>query len=145
MMSKVDLAVSYFREGFACSQAILAVYGEPLGLEQSMAFRIGEGFAGGIAGMGKTCGAVAGASMVIGLKYGRTRAGDKRAKEKTAKLLKKFIQRFEARNHSIECKELIGCEIDTPGKSRQARRKGVFSTICPGLVRDAAEIIEEIL
>jgi C_GCAxxG_C_C family probable redox protein len=145
MMNRIESAVACFNEGFACSQAILAVYGEPFGLERSTAFRIGEGFAGGIAGMGKTCGAVAGASMVIGLKYGRRRAKDRKARDRTAKLIKEFVSQFQDRNKSIECRELIGCEIDTPERMRAARKKGLFTTVCPELVRDAAEIIEEIL
>ena len=59
-MNKISEATELFREGCACSQAILAVYGQPLGLSRDLAMRIAAGFAGGMR-MGETCGAVTGA------------------------------------------------------------------------------------
>ena len=144
-MSNVEQAVSCFREGFACSQAILSTYGEEFGLDRNTALKIADGFAGGMAGMGRTCGAVVGSIMVIGLKHGRTKASDKQAKAKTVDLVREFVKRFESRNKSTVCKEMLGCEIDTPVKVGMARIKGLFSTVCPKVVRDAAEILEEIL
>jgi C_GCAxxG_C_C family probable redox protein len=55
--------------------------------------------------IGETCGAVTGALMVIGLKYGQTRVGGKAAKKKTYHLVKEFVEKFTARNGSINCTE----------------------------------------
>lgn len=144
-MNRVDHAVTCFRQGLACSQAILSTYGTEFGLDRETALRLGDGFAGGMAGLGNTCGAVVGSIMVIGLKHGRIKASDRRAREKTIEVVREFVRRFESRNSSAVCRELLGCEIDTPGKVKAARKRGVFSTICPKAVRDAAEILEEIL
>ena len=144
-MSKVELALSCFHQGFACSQAILSTYGEAFGLDRETALKIGEGFGGGMGQMGKTCGAVVGAVMVIGLKCGRTEASDTKAQSETSQRVKTFIEKFESRNHTTVCKDLLGCEIDTPVKVGRARIKGLFSTVCPKAVRDAVEILEEIL
>ncbi len=144
-MSKVEQAVSHYGQGYACPQAVLATYGEQYGLNQEMCLRIAEGFAGGIAGLGETCGAVAGALMVIGLRYGRTDVSDADARTTTLKAVREFVDQFKARNGSISCRDLLGCEIDTKEKRQAAWEKGVFTTICPNLVRDAAEILETIL
>ncbi len=144
-MSKIERAVSLFNDGFACSQAILATYGEDYGLDRQTAFRLGEGFAGGMGGLELTCGAVIGAFMVIGLKHGRTLASDRRAKVKTAKLVREFVKRFEARHETTVCSSLLL-------RDRAASRKRWFSFrgsrsagVCPKVVETAAEIIEEIL
>lgn len=144
-MSKVERAVCNFNEGFSCSQALLSTYGPDLGLDRETALKLAEGFGGGIACLGGTCGVVTGAVMVIGLKYGRTRVEDRKAQAATVLAVREFVCRFEARNATTTCKELLGCEIDTPEKENQAKRKGLFSTICPKVVRDAAEILEELL
>ena len=46
MESKASEAVDLFQAGCACSQAILAVYGELFGLDRDSAMRIAAGFAG---------------------------------------------------------------------------------------------------
>jgi len=143
-MKKVDQAVSYFKQGFLCSQAILATYGEPLGLDRNTALKIAEGFGGGMASMGETCGAVTGAFMVIGLKHGRTEAQDREARHRTHELVREFTSRFASRNASIVCRNLLGCDINTPEGTAMAREKGLFTTVCPKLVGDAAEILEEL-
>jgi len=45
----------------------------------------------------------------------------------------------------VVCRDLIGCALDTPEKVRQAREQGVFDRVCVGLVRSAAELLEEVL
>ena len=124
---------------------MLSVYGEQFGLDRELALKIACGFGGGIARMGKTCGAVSGALMVIGLKYGRASVEDKEAREKTYELVNGFVRKFESRNGSIECRDLLGVDIGTPEGSRDAREKNLFVTMCPEFVKDAAEIIEEII
>jgi C_GCAxxG_C_C family probable redox protein len=144
-MNRPDNAVAMFEQGFSCSQAILATYGEKLGLDRETALRVAGAFGAGMGRMGETCGAVTGALMVIGLKHGKTRAEDEASKEKAYALVKEFVEKFTARNESIVCRELLGCSLGTPGGLAVARERGLFKTVCPKLVRDAAEILEEIV
>ncbi len=144
-MDRVERAVSCFKEGFSCSQAMLSTYGPQLGLNHELALKVSGAFGGGMARMGETCGAVTGAFMVIGLKYGKTKIEDEQAKEKTYSLVKEFVDRFKSRNGSIVCRELLGCDISTPEGRELAKEKNLFATLCPKFVQDAAEIIEQIL
>ena len=144
-MNKVELAVTRFNEGFACSQAILSTYGAEFGLDEALANRLGEGFSGGMGNMGMTCGAVTGALMVIGLKYGRTEAADKRSQVKTLKIIGEFIKRFESRHRTINCNDLLEVKEGTMMKRLFSGKSRRIATVCPNVVRDAAEIIEAIL
>ena len=54
-MKNGDLAVSMFKEGFSCSQAILLTYGQELGIDKATALKISAPFGGGMARMGETC------------------------------------------------------------------------------------------
>jgi C_GCAxxG_C_C family probable redox protein len=144
-MNRVDTAVGCFKDTFNCSQAVLSSYCEGLGLDRKTALKLSCGFGAGMGGMGKTCGAVTGAFMVIGLKYGRAEIADAPAKEKTYKLVREFSKKFRIRNGSIVCNELLGFAISTPEGSNEARRRNIHQTCCPKFVKDAAEILEEIL
>jgi C_GCAxxG_C_C family probable redox protein len=144
-MNRVERAVSCFKEGFSCSQALLSNYGEQFGLSREIALKVSGAFGGGMGRMGETCGAVTGAFMVIGLKYGKTRVEDEQTKEKAYSLVKEFVDKFKFRNGSIICRELLGCDISTPEGMKLAKEKKLITTLCPKFVQDAAEIIEQIL
>src|SRR5512139_1686636 len=119
-MNTAEQSVAYFREGFSCSQALLAAFGPALRLDRELALRLADPFGGGMGRMGETCGAVTGAFMVIGLKHGRTRADDKAAKANTHRLVQEFVGRFKSRNATIVCRDLLGCDISTPEGLKQA-------------------------
>jgi len=144
-MNRVERAVSCFKDGFSCSQALLSTYGAQFGLNREIALKVSGAFGGGMSRMGETCGAVTGAFMVIGLKYGKTRVEDEWTKDETYRLVKEFVERFKSRNGSIICRELLGCDISTPEEMKLAEEKKLVTTLCPKFVQDAAEIIEQIL
>ena len=144
-MNKVKQAVACFRSGFSCSQAILSTYGKELGLDKNTALKLSGTFGGGMAGMAETCGAVTGAFMIIGLKYGKTKPKDEGSKRKAYALVKDFVRKFKAKHGSIVCRELAGYDISTPKGMQAFKNKNLIDTLCPKFVQHAAEILEEIL
>jgi len=144
-MSQAKRAVSCFREGFNCSQAVFSTYGPPLGLDRELALKITGPFGAGMARMGQVCGAVTGSFMVIGLIHGRTRAEDEETREKAYKLVNEFVDQFTSRNGSILCRDLLGCDVSTEEGRALAEEQNLFDTRCPKLVQDAAEILEQFL
>lgn len=144
MSVKSEEAVERFKKGFNCSQAVVGTFSEQFGLDCDKACKIATGFGGGMR-MGGTCGAVTGAFMVLGLKYGSSTAKDKEGKAKTYKKIEEYTNRFKSRSSYVTCRELLGCDISTPEGMKEAQDKGLFSLICPRMVQDAAEILEEML
>jgi C_GCAxxG_C_C family probable redox protein len=145
-MSKVETAVTDFRSGYSCAQSILRTFGEELGLDKDICRKLGSGFGAGMGRMGLTCGAVTGAFMVIGLKYGYIKPDDLDSKIITRELINEFKDKFVARNKTIVCNELIGLDISTPdGFAEFKRRENELYDICSKYVKDAVEILEEIL
>jgi len=98
-----------------------------------------------MARLGETCGVVTGALMAIGLKYGMTQANDQGARDKTYKLAQEFANRFKTRHNSLVCRELLGYDLSKPEGRKAAYDKGLFTTLCPQFVRDAVEIVEQLL
>lgn len=144
-MSNKEKAKAYFSDGFNCSQSVLAVFASRYNLDLELALRIATGFGGGIGSQGETCGVVSGAVMVIGLEHGKTKADDKTAKAKTYKLVQEFSRRFSHQLGSTRCKELLGCDLSTEEGYKTAKEKGLFKSVCPVLIEQGIDILEEIL
>jgi C_GCAxxG_C_C family probable redox protein len=137
------LAVARFREGFSCSQSVLSAFAPDLGLDADAALRVSAAFGGGMGRTGGTCGAVTGALMVLGLKYGAT-AVNPAAKALTSARAREFMTRFQAHHGATVCAGLLGVNIGTPEGHRAARDADLFKTVCPGLAASAALILQEL-
>lgn len=144
-MTNAEDAISLFKKGFRCSQAILSTYGIQFGLDQELALKLASPFGAGMGSLGNTCGAVTGAFMVLGLKYGNSKVGEIKKKEKAYEITKEFVERFKSRNGTIMCKDLLNCDISTFEGRNKAVKEKIFIEICPKLVRDSAKILEELL
>lgn len=131
-MNKIELALSCFDEGFSCSQAVVSAYADEFEMDKETALKISGAFGGGMAQMGETCGAVTGALMVLGLKYGRINAKD-------------FVEKFKHQNGTIVCRELLGYDISTQEGRDNATQQNLFKTICPKLVALSVEYLEEVV
>ena len=83
--------------------------------------------------------------MVIGLKYGRGVNEPEEVQEKTFKIVNEFIEKFVAKYGTTECKELIGYDLTNSREQVMALENGVYETICPKLVKSAAELLEILL
>lgn len=142
VMSVVETAVERFQNGHSCSQAVFTALAEPMGLDYLAAIKVASAFGGGMGRMGATCGAVTGAFMAFGLKCGGVEA---EAKEETNLLVQQFVAAFRARHHTLQCRELIDCDLSTEEGREQARLKDTHNNVCVALVRDAAQIAEELL
>jgi len=143
-MTNADKAAAIFKEGFSCSMAVLGAYCEQFGLDKKLAYKVSSGFGGGMH-LDQTCGAVTGAFMVLGLKFGRIKADDIEAKMKVAKLTNEFAKKFKARYNSIGCTDLLGCNISTPAGFEAAKKQDAFKQLCPKYVISAAQILDEML
>ena len=144
-MSRAQKAKKQFEKGFSCAPSVLSAYSEQLGLEATLALKIACGFGGGIGRTGRTCGAVTGAVMAIGLMHGQTDVNDEESRQETHELVKKFIEKFTEVHGSVECRELIGYDLSNPTEFESARESAVIENKCRGFVYDAARILEDVL
>lgn len=144
-MEKVETACSLFQQGFNCAQALLVAYGAEFSVHREAALKIASGFGGGIAWSGDTCGAVTGALMVLGLRFGSTDP-DREKKELLYVISREFIDRFKSRNSagSVVCRSLIGFDL-RPEEEMPRSERDVIEKQCPEFVRNAAEIIDELM
>ena len=142
-MTKKEIAAELFAQGFNCSQAVFAVFAEKYGLSKETALKIGCGFGGGMRNA-EICGAVTGATMVIGLRYGHTNGKDDENKSLCYNKTKEFTDNFKAKNNSIICRDLLGIYIFNGDGMAIAGEKNLFKTTCVNMICNAVEILEEL-
>ena len=142
-MSRIEEALSSLKENFNCAQSIFGTYATHHGLDRDKALKISSGFGGGMALSGGTCGAVTGALMVIGLKNGMGSNKDTEATKKTYQIINEFSNQFQEKNGSMICKEILGCDINTPEGMDYFEQNELFGKKCLQCVKNAAEILEE--
>jgi C_GCAxxG_C_C family probable redox protein len=113
-------------------------------LDREFALRIASGFAAGMR-RAETCGAVTGAIMVLGLHRATAESTTAKRREPIYQVVKEFSAEFERRNRTLICRNLLGCDIRTEEGMQAAKERGLYKTICPKMVQDAAEILETML
>jgi C_GCAxxG_C_C family probable redox protein len=102
--------------------------------------RLACGFGGGLR-CGEVCGAVSGAVMVVGLKYGQYIANDEASKKKCYETTSEFMEKYIKRKGTVLCRELLGYDVrDTEARARFPGRQ---KQICPKAIETAVLILEE--
>jgi len=138
----VDIALKHGENGRSCSEAILVTYAQNFGLPRETAIRIASGFGGGMGLMGKTCGAVTAAFMVLGLRFGTDNASDIFSRQNTYMMVSEFAERFQSRFGSLNCRELcVGHSMATLEGVKKLRASGKPQKI----IRDTVLLLEEIM
>ena len=142
MEDRVQLAVSLFKEGYNCSQAVVAAFADLYGIERDMALRISASFGGGIGRMRMTCGAACGLFQLIGLETGAVDGADREGKSANYESVQQVARLFAQENGSLTCSELLGLAKNTSISSQaEARTEAYYQKRpCAMMVESAARI-----
>jgi C_GCAxxG_C_C family probable redox protein len=109
-------SLDLFRSGLFCAESVLQAIAERLGIQSELIPRIATGFCSGISRTGGMCGAVSGGIMGIGLVAGRNSPNE--PLEPAYTLAQKLISAFEEQYGSVNCRQLIGCDLATESGQR---------------------------
>lgn len=137
MSERKTQAIELFNEKYNCSQSILLAYRDIFEIDRDFALKLTSGFGGGIAGLGKTCGIINSAVMILGLKFGNTNQLDLDAKAKTREIIKSFMNEFNEKHRQIDCKSIL--EEDA-GKVYQ-----VHSEKCIQVLEEVCDLLDKYL
>lgn len=100
-----------FKSGYFCAESVLLAIAENQGIHSALIPKIATGFCSGISRTGGMCGAVSGAIMGINLVAGRSSPSE--SIEFSYTLTQKLISHFERQYGSVNCRQLIGCDLAT--------------------------------
>lgn len=145
-MKKSEKALRYFNNSFNCAQSVFTTFGPELGLTEDDCLRIACAFGAGMGKQQHVCGAVTGALMVLGTKFGKALNDPESKKEFTYTAAEEFLDRFKAKNGSINCKELLrGLNMNDPEELKKINELMLFETSCEKYIQDAVEITEKFI
>ena len=139
-MDKIERGTDVFLSGFNCAQAVFSAFSEDYGLDTETALRIAGGLGSG-ARSAELCGAVSGAVLVIGLRYGHDTPANIDMKMKCNAETEEFLRRFREENGDIVCRGLLECDITTDEGREHALLNQLFTTKCKDLVASAIDIL----
>jgi len=136
-----EKAAVYFKQGYNCAQSVLLTMQQHYSLPDSELIpKIATAFGAGIGRRGSLCGALTGAVMAIGMKYGTNEPVlEKRMQAYT--FAREFYERFVNEFGTPFCRELIGYDLTKPEELEKARASKVFDEKCSRFVEKAIEII----
>jgi C_GCAxxG_C_C family probable redox protein len=131
-INAVERADELVQSGWNCAESVFAAIHEQVG-EGVCPVQLLTALGGGM-GCKRTCGALSGATVGLGLVYGRT-SPDEGAKKVASAKARELCKGFRERFHSIDCWEL------TSGYENELDRKRG----CRKLVRTAVELACELM
>ena len=143
-MDKIEKTNDLFLNGgMNCAQAILTVYGEPLGIDVATAKNFGRPLGGGVGISGQICGFLTGAAQVLAHAYNDS--DETQAKAATQPKVAAFLKAFREKHGTLTCNELLGVERSTEAGEKRVKAEGLVKKHCPAFGGDAAAILEELL
>lgn len=105
---RVEKAKALFKQGFNCSQSVVAACADLYEMDEITALRVAASFGGGIGRMRQTCGAACGMFLLAGLENGTATPGDAEGKKNNYALVQDLAAQFKQENGSLICAELLG-------------------------------------
>ncbi|NJO69141.1 MAG: C_GCAxxG_C_C family protein [Bacteroidetes bacterium] len=143
-MGKTEKAIAYFKNSFNCSQSVLAALAPETGISEEMSMKVACAFGGGMGRTQMTCGAVTGALMALGLKYGKGLNDPDSHKLLTYEKTVKFMEAFKNKHQSIICRDLLD-GLDMVADSELIKERNLYEKKCALYVEDAVSIAGELM
>jgi len=142
MEERIEKAVALFKEGYNCSQSVVAAFADRYGFTREQALRMSASFGGGIGRMRETCGAACGLFMLAGLETGAVDGADREGKAANYALVQQLAEEFKKRNGALKCAELLGLSKNEPVVSTPEARTPQYyaKRPCVKMVEEAARI-----
>lgn len=131
-------ALKYFNSQYNCAQSVLMALAQSMDITCWCIPNIAAGFGGGMK-IQSVCGAVTGAIMAIGLKYGQDHT-------KLRENVFEFLHKFQKTHTDVVCRELLGVDITTDkGIQEYKKRKEELHSRCERYVSTAVQVAETLL
>lgn len=141
----VGLAASHAEEEFLCSEAVLMALAECMGKESPLIPRIATGFGAGVGREGEVCGALSGAVMGLGLRFGRDTPGFPRDGRRPYWYATELAKGFRELHGRLRCRDLLGLDLTNPEDYRKYSEENLWGTRCRELITSATELAYDLL
>lgn len=145
-MTRAELASKYFKEGYACSQAVVLAFHDLTNMEFDELQKVALPFGGGFGRLRLTCGAVSGITIIASLLLSIDNVKDN--KSHVYEIVQDLVERFEKEYKTINCKELLenaGVEAVIGGEPETRTEEYYKKRPCEKIVVVVTQILENYL
>lgn len=139
-----EKALEYFDNKFNCAQSVLTAFADELGLTEDESLRVSTAFGGGMGRQQFTCGAVTGASMALGLRFGKGKNDEDEKKLLTYEKTVVLFEEFTRLHGSTTCRNLLN-NLDMHTDKEKIEVQNLYHTNCRKYVTDAVKLAEKII
>ncbi len=144
--TKAEIALRKFEDGYHCAQAVVYAFADDVDTDKNTLMALSTGFGAGLGRKQEVCGAVSGAVMILGAKYGRKDNEPTDKMEKTYSEVQKFIDEFTREKGTIICWELLcGCNLLTEEGQKLFKDKNLKREICNRCIELVCNILQKYL
>ena len=139
---RTEQALTYFNDGYNCSQAVFMAYSDLYNMDKELAAKISSSFGGGMGRLREVCGAVTGMFMVLGLHYPAIDVKNKAAKTTNYAAVQRTAAEFKLEMGSFICADLLKIKR-APENPTPSERNVKYHALrpCDRCVAMAAEIL----
>jgi C_GCAxxG_C_C family probable redox protein len=143
-MNRSEKARDLFLSGYNCAQSVMLSFADDLKFSKELAQKVAAGFGGGMGKRQETCGAVTGSIMVLGLLKGEAVNNNDELKSVTYSAVRDLTRDFVATFKTTQCRDLVGCDLNTPEGSAKFEEEQIMEKTCAECVGKAVQIIESL-
>ena len=143
-MKKIEQAIENFHTSHNCAQAVVSVFAKENGVDANTVLHMAAGFGSGMGGKQLTCGAITGAYMALGLKYGTKNNDNVSTKTIVKEKIATFDNTFIKKHKATTCRELTGCDLSTAEGQEFFVDNKVKDNVCSICVADAILLVTKL-
>ena len=146
-MTRAEQAREYFKQGYACSQAVALAFADVMAMDEDAIKKIMLPFGGGLGRLRLTCGAVSGMAAV----YGMLCASEENTpenKKQTYAGVQTLCETFKQEFGSLLCGDLLSgmnVKVEIGGEAEQRTPQYYQKRSCAEIVFSAAQILDDYL
>ena len=146
-MKRCELARDYFKQGYACSQALALAFIDLTDLSEEQISKLTLPLGGGLGRQRLTCGAINSMAMIVGFIFSKNENSHEN-KLYVYEIVQELSNRFIKEYNTLNCAELLknaNLEVEIGGKPEE-RTSGYYDRRpCEKIVYACANILEEYL
>ena len=141
-MEKQTTAINLFTEGKNCAQAVLISFADDLKLDKKTAENLTSGLGAGMGRLHKTCGAVNGSFMVIGMHNSINIADTQTRADNTNLKIQQLESAFAKKFGSSDCGPIINTDLKTEEGRKYFADNNLKVNICNNCVEFCVNWLE---
>lgn len=145
-MTRKELAMENFRQGYNCTQAVVLAFADLLPYDKNLLSQMACGFGGGMGRLREVCGAFSGVILTLNLLEGYSTPETGEVKATHYAKIQSLAKTFEEQHGSLVCRTLLGLTEQHSIPVPEARTPDFYKKRpCIELIGSAAEILDNYL